>query len=106
MNCPFCSGTAKLSKTSLDLFGKAITLKENPVYKCSECKEEFATGEMADKTLEKAKNQFAFCRKIVSTGGSLAITIPTDLAKYYKLGKGKKIELVPSGEKVLKIKVH
>lgn len=105
IKCPACEGDAKLSKTSLELFGGTVSIKDNPIYECKNCGEKFATGQMADKTLEEAKKQFAFCRQIVSTGGSLAITIPTDLAKFYRLRKGEKIELVPAGEKLLKVKI-
>ena len=104
IKCPSCEGEAKLSKTSLKMFGGLVTLKDNPIYKCSKCKEKFATGKMVDKTLEKARKEFSFARKLISTGGSLAITIPPDLTKFYKLKKGESIELVPAGEHLMKVK--
>lgn len=105
IKCPICEGQARLSKSSIELFGGAISIKDSPTYECQKCGEQFGTGNLVDKTLEEAKKQFGFSRQIVSTGGSLAITIPPDLAKFYKLRKGEKIELVPAGEKMLKVKI-
>ncbi|MEK6972433.1 MAG: hypothetical protein AABW72_00095 [archaeon] len=103
IKCPICRGKAVLSKSSIDLFKGIITLKENPIYECIKCSEKFATGEIVDKTLEKAKKEFGFTRQIISSGGSLAITLPTDLSKYYGLEQGGKIKLVPKSEKELSI---
>ncbi len=99
IKCPVCEGAAKLSKTSIEVFDKAITLKDNPIYKCSQCGETSATSNIVDKTLKEAKKQFGFCRQIVSTGGSLAIILPTDLAKFYKLKKGEKNRISASRRK-------
>lgn len=103
IKCPICEGKAVLSKTSIELFNGIITLKDNPIYKCVKCNEKFASGEMADKALGKAKKEFSFTRQIISSGGSLAITLPTDLSEYYGLEKGEKIRLVPKSEKELSI---
>jgi len=105
IKCPVCEGNAKLSKASLKMFGGLVMLKENPIYECEKCKEKFATGKMVDSTVEKARKEFSFARKLISTGGSLAITIPPDLAQFYKLKKGESIELVPAGEHLMKLKV-
>ena len=106
MSCPICEGEAKLVKETVKLFGGAISLKDNPIYECTKCKERFATGEMVDQTLQKAKSQFRFERKVVSTGGSLAITMPSDLSAYYKLKKGGKIQIVPQSAKEMKIVIE
>ena len=105
IKCPICDSEAKLSKTSLQMFGGVLTLKDNPIYECSKCKEKFATGQIVDKTVEKARKEFSFARKIVSTGGSLAITVPPDLAKFYKLKKGENVNLVPAGEHLMKVEL-
>lgn len=105
VKCPICEGDARLSKTSLKMFGGLIMLKDNPIYECMKCKERFATGKMVDSTVEKARKEFSFARKLISTGGSLAITIPPDLAQFYKLKKGESIELIPAGEHLMKIKI-
>ena len=105
IKCPICEGEAKLSKTSLQMFGGVVTLKDNPIYECNNCTEQFATGKIVDETVEKARKEFSFARKLISTGGSLAITIPPDLTKFYKLKKGENVQLVPAGEHLMKVKV-
>ncbi|MFH1664336.1 MAG: hypothetical protein ABH986_06065 [archaeon] len=105
IKCPVCSGDAVLSKENLELFDGLIKLKNNPMYKCNKCRESFANGKMADETLSKAGKEFNFSRQIVSTGGSLAITLPSDLTKFYKLRKGGKIKLVPEGTRSLKVEI-
>ena len=105
IKCPVCSGYAVFSKENLELFGGLITLKNNPIYKCTKCRESFATGKIVDETLNKARKEFNFSRQIVSTGGSLAITLPTDLAKFYKLKKGEKVKLVPEGQSSIKVEI-
>lgn len=105
IGCPACSGTAALSKTSLRLFNGMIELKQNPIYECGKCGEKFATGGIIDDALDMAKKEFGFARQIVSTGGSLAITIPADLAEFYRLKKGEKIKLVPESRKIMKVEI-
>lgn len=103
MKCPICEGEAVLSKSNLTLLNGAFVLKDNPIYECTNCKEKFATGKIVDKTLELAKKGFSFTRQVISTGGSLAITLPPDLSDYYKLEKGEKIKLVPKSSKELSV---
>ena len=73
------------------MFCGLVTLKDSPIYECNKCREKFAAGKIVGKTLEKARKEFSFARKIVSTGGSLAITVPPGLAKFYKLKKGENV---------------
>lgn len=103
MNCPICGEKAFLSKQSLDLFNGLFKLKDNPIYECKNCFEKFATGKMVDLALDMAKEQFNFRRKIISTGGSLAITLPIDLSEFYKMKKGKDVQLIPKSKKELRI---
>jgi hypothetical protein len=105
VKCPFCSGQAVLSKSNLRLFNGALTLKDNPTYECKNCRERFAMGKMVDNALENAKKEFAFTRPVISTGGSLAITLPSDLSEYYGIEKGEKIRLVPKSKKEICILV-
>ncbi len=103
INCPICSGKAVLSKTNLDFFNGFISLKDNPIYECEKCKEQFATGKIVDKALRNAKSGFNFSRQIISTGGSLAITLPSDLSEYYSLEKGSKIQIIPQSKNEIRI---
>lgn len=99
IKCPFCEGEAVLSKTNLSLFSGAISLPDNPIYECLKCREKFSTGKMLDAALERAKKEFGFKRQVISTGGSLGVTFPSDLSQYYKLSKGENIKLVPKSKK-------
>ncbi len=103
MKCPVCGGEAILSKQNLKLFRGAISLKDNYVYVCKNCNEKFATGEMTGKALNQAKQYFKFNRKLISTGGSIAITLPSDLSDYYKLKKGEQVQIIPQSKKEMKI---
>ena len=67
-----------------------IIVKDSPYYHCKKCGEEFATSEQMAELGEQINSTFAFQRPIINAGRSLAITIPTDLAQYYKLKKGRK----------------
>ncbi|GEM_PF-695169 len=104
MKCVFCNGTAKLNFETIELLGGKMVLKEQPYYKCPGCEREFVTSGQMRET-EKQINSFSVTRPIVSTGGSLAITIPTDLAKFYGLKKGEMTQLIPESRCILKIKM-
>ncbi len=106
MKCPICDGAAVLSKTNLSLFNGVLSLKNNPIYECTNCKEKFAVGKMADETLKKAKKEFSFTRQVISTGGSLGVTFPADLSQYYKLTKGENIRLVPKSSKEISLLIE
>ncbi len=102
--CPFCKGNAKLVKKDINLLDGKIILKKEPYYKCNKCKEEFVTSKQMKET-EKQINKFYIDRPIISTGRSLAITIPTDIAKFYNLKKGEIAQLIPEDNNTLKIKL-
>jgi hypothetical protein len=104
VKCVFCEGDAKLDYEEISLLNGKVILKEQPFYKCKECKREFVTGQQMRDT-EAQINTFSVTRPIVSTGRSLAVTIPTDIAKFYKLKKGEKVKLIPENKHVLKIKI-
>lgn len=103
IKCPFCEEQAVLSKTSLNFFNGLVSISDAPIYVCTNCKEEFATGKIVDKTLSNAKKMFSFTRQLISTGGSLGLTFPPDLSRYYKLEKGEKVKLVPKSEKEISV---
>ncbi len=103
VKCPICGGQAALKTEDLKLSSGKIVLKGEPYYRCSKCKEKFSTSEQVKEAEKNIRAAFHFTRRIVSTGRSLAVTLPPDLTGYYKLGKGKKITLVPESEKQIKI---
>jgi len=104
VKCAFCKGETELKHENIELLGGRLVLKQQPYYKCLKCKEEFVTSEQMKET-EKQINSFYVSRPIVSTGRSLAITIPTDLAKFYNLKKGEKVQLIPESRQMLKVKI-
>ncbi|MFH1239921.1 MAG: hypothetical protein V1672_01785 [Candidatus Diapherotrites archaeon] len=104
IKCVFCEAEAELKYETIELLEGKVILKQQPYYKCKKCKKEFVTSEQMKET-EKQLNVFSVTRPIVSTGRSLAITIPTDLAKFYKLKKGEKVQLIPESKHLLKIKI-
>jgi hypothetical protein len=104
VKCVFCEGEAELKHENIELLGGKFVLKQQPYYKCLKCRGEFVTSEQMRET-EKQINSFYVSRPIVSTGRSLAITIPTDLAKFYNLKKGEKVRLIPESKHLLKVKI-
>lgn len=104
--CPFCRGIAKLQKTTMNLFDGAVKVKGDLTYKCGKCKEEFSTGKMVERSTKLLEAQFHFNRQLISTGGSLAVTLPPDLTEYCGLEKGKTVKLIPKSKKEISIIVE
>lgn len=104
MKCGFCNGEAELKFGDDKLFDGKIILRDQPFFKCKKCKREFVTSDQMRET-EKQLNAFSMTRPVVSTGGSLAITIPPDLARFYNIKKGTKAQLIPESKCLLKIKI-
>jgi len=108
MKCPFCKNLAELKKYNAKLFNGELIVNDVPIYKCGNCGEEFLPSEMVDEGLKLAKEAFSkkefnFQRQIISTGGSLAITLPTDLSKHYKLKKGSTVKMIPFSKNEIRI---
>ncbi|MFH1257219.1 MAG: AbrB/MazE/SpoVT family DNA-binding domain-containing protein [Candidatus Diapherotrites archaeon] len=105
VDCVFCGGETEVKCETIELLGGKVTLKEQPYYSCRKCKKEFVSSEQMRET-EKQLNSFSITRQIVSTGRSLAVTIPADLAEFYNLKKGEKVQLIPESRHLLKLKMH
>lgn len=104
MNCMFCEGNVELKHETIKLLGGKVILKDQPYYRCRKCRKEFVSSEQMGQT-EKEVNTFSISRLIVSTGRSLAITLPKDIAEFYGLKKGEKVHLIPESKHVLKVRV-
>lgn len=104
IECVFCSGSTQLKFEEIQLLGGKVILKEQPFYRCKKCKREFVTSQQMHET-EAMLNTFSVTRPVVSTGRSLAVTIPADIAKFYSLKKGEKVKLIPENKHMLKIKI-
>ena len=77
-------------------------LTDDEFYRCEKCGEEFSTSEQVKKG-EKRLKEFFFQRQIIRTGRSLAITIPTDLTKFYNLHTGEKVKIIPESQTSVRI---
>jgi len=103
VNCMFCEGDVELKHETIKFLGGKVILKGQPYYLCRKCKKEFVSSGQMRQT-EKEVNIFSISRPIVSTGRSLAITLPKDIAEFYALKKGEKVHLIPESRHVLKVR--
>ena len=87
----------------MNLFDGAIKVKNDLTFKCSKCKEEFSTSKMVKRSTKLMKEQFHFNRQLISTGGSIGFTFPTDLAEFYNLEKGEQVKIIPKSKKEISI---
>lgn len=97
IKCPVCGGNAVLTKYDMPLFGGKIILRDETHYVCSKCKKAFSTSAQVRAAEKKLREHFFFERTIISTGRSLAITLPPDFAKFYHLRRGEKVSIMPEG---------
>lgn len=104
IKCVFCGGIAEIKFENIELLSGKVVLRQQPYFKCMECKREFVTSEQMRET-EKQINVFSITKPIVSTGRSLAITIPKELAKFFDLKRGGKVQLIPESRHLLKVKI-
>lgn len=102
VSCVFCNGKAELRYETIELLGGKIVLKQQPYYSCIKCKKEFVTSRQMKDT-EAQLNVFSITRPVISTGRSLAITLPKEFVEFFKLKKGEKIQLIPESRHILKV---
>jgi YgiT-type zinc finger domain-containing protein len=105
MRC-FCGGTAVLRFEDIALFGGKLVLKDQPYYHCPQCGEDFSTGRQVSMGADEVREFLGISRKFISTGGSIAATIPPAIAKQHGIRKGKKFRLVSEGPKKIAIVVE
>ncbi len=104
ISCPVCGGEARPFAAESRLLGGRVVLKDDRFYRCSKCGEEFSTAEQMREAEKSLREAFFFERKIISTGGSYAITLPPDLAKFFHVHKGGKVRIIPESAKTARIK--
>jgi len=105
IKCHLCKGKAVLRSREMKFNNGDITFKDSPYYECSKCKEEFATSEQMYELNDKIHAKFAFRRPIINAGRSLAITLPSDIVKEYKLDKGQEVRIIPQNSKKILIQL-
>ncbi len=104
MSCIFCNGKIDICYKDLSLLNGKVTLKNEPYYKCQNCKREYVSSEQMKDT-EKKLQPYYTTRPVIATGRSLAITFPADIAKYYSMKKGTQIQLIPESKNTLKLRI-
>jgi hypothetical protein len=102
MNCRFCGGMASVCYEDLSLLGGKVVLKGEPYFKCIKCGKEFVTSEQMRETESKVSG-FSFGKQVISTGRSLAITIPSEIVEFYSMKKGTKVRMIPENRNTMKI---
>ena len=100
--CPVCSeGKLKIGKVKEELFG--VFLGEYKAEICDKCGESFVDEEtmLAIETKAKELGIWGLSKKVkvVHSGNSLAIRIPSSISKFLKLQEGIEISLHPEGRK-------
>ena len=104
IKCVFCGGKTELHFENVELLDGKMTLKNEPYYKCTSCKKEYVSSEQMRETEQKL-NSFYIKRPVIATGRSLAITLPPDIAEFYSIKKGTKIQLIPESKNTLKLRI-
>ena len=105
VNCTFCKGKVILMYEDIPLLEGKIILKGEPFYKCTKCKKEYVSSEQM-KLTEKHLNAFYVRRPVITTGRSLALTIPPDIASFYSIKKGTEIQIIPEDRKTIRLKLQ
>jgi hypothetical protein len=104
VKCIFCNGKIELCYEDLFLLDDKVALKKEPYYKCSNCKREYVSSTQMKETEKKLQPYYA-TRPVIATGRSLAITLPTDIAKFCSIKKGTQVQIIPESKTILKIKL-
>ncbi len=78
---------------------EGVPLHHVPCYLCPKCNKTFFTYEQAKdmqtRTREIHEHSFGFERKVLTSGSSLVVGIPNELAEHLKLKKGQKVRILP-----------
>lgn len=78
---------------------EGVPLHHVPAYLCPTCDNTYFTREqskdMQAKTKEIQAHSFGFERKVLTSGSSLVVGIPNELAEHLKLKKGQKVRILP-----------
>ena len=97
-HCPVCGkGTLRPKRIHQEMFGVDLGTFDAEV--CGSCGEAFLSAESVDKIQEKAKKLGLWGLtakvKIVRSGNSLVVRIPSPLARYLKMKSGQEVLVAP-----------
>lgn len=104
--CPVCGkGLLKKGMVAEEMFGTKLGRYEAEI--CNKCGESFIDERAMKKLEAKAKEMgvwgLAKKTKVIMSGNSLAVRIPSDIAKFAHLTKGIELVLHPEGKKKIVI---
>ncbi|MFZ1023874.1 MAG: AbrB/MazE/SpoVT family DNA-binding domain-containing protein [Thermoplasmata archaeon] len=96
--CPACGkGVLRPARVHEEMFGVDLGVYDGEV--CDRCGESFLTGKSMDQVEARAKELglwgLATKVKVVRSGNSLVVRIPSPLARYLKLRSGQEVLVAP-----------
>lgn len=107
MKCVICCG--KTISKLVDHMEFGISLGRYQAQVCKKCNETFYDEKTVEKIQQKSKELglFGLARKVkvAELGNSIAIRIPKELSKFFKLHKGKEVLLIPETQHGLHIEL-
>ncbi len=106
--CPMCDkGTLKKGKVEEKMFGMSLGKYDAEV--CDQCGESFFGEAEMEKMEAKAKELgvwgLAKSIKVVKSGNSLSVRIPSNIAKFLDLKEGEDVFLYPDGKNRIVVEV-
>ena len=106
--CPVCEkGSLRTGRIEETMFG--IPLGKFPAEVCDRCGESFL-GESAMKKVEARAKELGIwglskSLKVVKSGNSLSVRIPSHIARFIELTEGKDVILYPDGKRKIIVEI-
>ena len=102
--CPVCGkGVLRPGKIREEMFGVDLGTYDGEI--CDKCGESFLTSQSMDQVEVRAKELglwgLASKVKVVRSGNSLVVRIPSPLARYLKIRSGQEVLVAPDKERRL-----
>lgn len=95
----------EMHRTTLDSYEylESIPLFEAPAYRCPACRDLFFTEAMAEemerRSLALKARLVGFQRRVSTSGGGIAVRIPSDLRTYLGWKPGQKVNITAAGKR-------
>lgn len=104
VRCPVCGkGVLRSERVREEMFGVDLGTYEGEV--CDKCGESFLSSESMERVEVRAKELglwgLASKVKVVRSGNSLVVRIPSPLARYLKIRSGQEVLVAPDKERRL-----
>jgi len=108
MNCPLCEKSG-LVKKKVDYFQFGINMGKFDALVCEHCHETIFEGKVSEQIEKKAKELgvwgLAKKTKIGTSGSSLDVKVPKQIAEFLNLQKGQDVIIEPIGKKKIEITI-